>query len=163
MLEHGRWPLKTGFIMAKSNILRLLIVEDSEADTWLIVRELQRGGFRTEFERVETAGAMREALDSRKWDLIISDYSMPLFAGPAALALYREQGLDIPFISVSGVIGEETAVELMKAGAHDCVMKDNLQRLVPAVRRELRAAEERRVQRQAEAASAHLAAIVQSC
>jgi PAS domain S-box-containing protein len=148
--------------MAKSNILRLLIVEDSEADTYLIVRELQRGGFRPEFERVETAGAMREALQGHTWDLIISDYSMPLFGGPAALALYREQGLDIPFISVSGAIGEETAVEMMKAGAHDYVMKDNLRRLVPAVTRELRTTQERRVKRQAEEALAHLAAIVQS-
>jgi two-component system, cell cycle sensor histidine kinase and response regulator CckA len=149
--------------MDKSNILRLLIVEDSEADTYMIVRELQRGGFRPEFERVETAAAMREALQGRTWDLVISDYSMPLFGGPAALALYREKGLEIPFISVSGAIGEETAVEMMKAGAHDYVMKDNLTRLAPAVTREFRAAQERRVKRQAEEAMAHLAAIVQSC
>jgi PAS domain S-box-containing protein len=149
--------------MAEFNTLRLLIVEDSEADTYLIVRELQRGGFRPEFERVETAGAMREALETADWDLIISDYSMPMFGGPAALSLYGEKGLDIPFISVSGAIGEETAVEMMRAGAHDYVMKDNLKRLVPAVTRELRAARERRVKRQAEEAMAHLAAIVQSC
>jgi PAS domain S-box-containing protein len=146
-----------------SNILRLLMVEDSEADTWLIVRELQRAGFRLEFERVETAGAMREAIEAHPWDLIISDYAMPLFGGPAALALYTEKGLDIPFISVSGVMGEETAVEMMKAGAHDYVMKDRLARLAPAVTRELRAAQERRVKQQTEAARAHLAAIVQSC
>jgi len=146
-----------------SNVLRLLMVEDSEADTWLIVRELQRAGFRPEFERVETAGAMRDALEAHPWDLIISDYSMPLFGGPAALALYHEKGLDIPFISVSGVIGETTAVEMMKAGAHDYLMKDHLVRLAPAVTRELRAAQERRVNKQAEAARAHLAAIVQSC
>lgn len=146
-----------------SNSLRLLMVEDSEADTWLIVRELQRAGFRLEFERVETAGAMREALAAHPWDLIISDYTMPLFGGPAALALYHEKGLDIPFISVSGVMGEETAVEMMKAGAHDYVMKDRLARLAPVVTRELRAAQERRVKLQTEAARAHLAAIVQSC
>ena len=104
-----------------SNPLRVLIVEDSQDDTWLIVRNLQRAGFRPDFERVETMAAMREALETQSWDLIISDYSMPQFAGPAALALYRQKGLDIPFISVSGVIGEETAVEMMKAGAHDFV------------------------------------------
>jgi PAS domain S-box-containing protein len=124
-----------------SNTLRLLMVEDSEADTWLIVRELQRAGFRPEFERVETAAAMREALAAHPWDLIISDYAMPLFGG----------------------MGEETAVEMMKAGAHDYVMKDRLARLAPAVTRELRAAQERRVKQQTEAARAHLAAIVQSC
>jgi PAS domain S-box-containing protein len=146
-----------------SDPLRLLIVEDSKEDTWLIVRELQRGGFRADFERVETASDMRDALEKRPWDLIISDYSMPLFAGPAALALYKEMKLDIPFISVSGLMGEETAVEMMRAGAHDYVMKDNLARLGPAVVRELGAAQERRVRRQTEAAMAHMAAIVESC
>lgn len=146
-----------------ANSLRLLMVEDSEDDTWLIIRELQRGGFRPEFERVETAAAMREALEAHPWDLIISDYAMPLFGGQAALALYHEKGLDIPFISVSGKMGEETAVEMMKAGAHDYVLKDHLGRLVPAVVRELRVAQERRVRKQAEAAMAHLAAIVHSC
>ena len=146
-----------------SNPLRVLIVEDSQDDTWLIVRNLQRAGFRPDFERVETMAAMREALETQSWDLIISDYSMPQFAGPAALALYRQKGLDIPFISVSGVIGEETAVEMMKAGAHDYVMKGNLARLAPAVRRELQAAHERRARKEAESGMAHLASIVQSC
>jgi len=129
----------------------------------LIIRELQRGGFRPEFERVETASSMREALEAQPWDLVISDYSMPSFGGPAALAIYQKKANHIPFIIVSGVMGEETAVEMMRAGAHDYVLKDNLTRLVPAVVRELRAAQERRVRKQAEAAMAHLAAIVQSC
>src|SRR5690242_6450459 len=132
--------------------LRVLMVEDAEADTLLVARELRKGGFDLSYERVENPLTMASALDSSPWDLIISDYSMPEFGGPAALALAREKGLDIPFISVSGVLGEDLAVEMMKAGAHDYVMKSNLTRLVPAVIRELRAAEERRARRQHEAA-----------
>src|SRR5215468_6724098 len=104
--------------------LRVLIVEDSEDDALLIARELRRSGNEVVFERVETPNAMVAALDSQNWDLIISDYSMPQFGGPAALTLYRERGLDFPFISVSGAIGEDIAVEMMKAGAHDYVMKN---------------------------------------
>jgi len=143
--------------------LRVLIVEDSEDDTLLMVRELQRGGFDPVFERVQTPDSMTAALQARAWDLIISDYSMPQFGGGAALTLFKQQGLDIPFIAVSGVIGEDTAVEMMKAGADDYVMKSRLARLAPAVRRELRAAQERHVRKQAEAAMAHLASIVESC
>jgi PAS domain S-box-containing protein len=143
--------------------LRVLIVEDSVEDTFLIVRELQRGGFNVTFERVETASTMRAATDAQSWDLVISDYSMPSFSGTAALALYQQSRLDAPFIVVSGFIGEELAVEMLKAGAHDYVMKDNLARLVPAVQNELRAAQERRNQRQAEAVTEYLAAIVESC
>ncbi len=143
--------------------LRVLIVEDSEDDTLLMVRELQRGGFDPVFERVQTPASMTAALQAQAWDLIISDYSMPQFGGSAALSLFKQQGLDIPFIAVSGVIGEDTAVEMMKAGADDYVMKSRLARLAPAVRRELRAAQERRVRKQAEAAMAHLASIVESC
>ena len=143
--------------------LRVLIVEDSEDDTLLMVRELQRGGFDPVFERVQTPASMTAALQAQAWDLIISDYSMPQFGGSAALSLFKQQGLDIPFIAVSGVIGEDTAVEMMKAGADDYVMKSRLARLAPAVRRELRAAQERHVRKQAEAAMAHLASIVESC
>ncbi len=143
--------------------LRVLIVEDSEDDTLLMVRELQRGGFDPVFERVQTPDSMTAALQAQAWDLIISDYSMPQFGGSAALSLFKQQGLDIPFIAVSGVIGEDTAVEMMKAGADDYVMKSRLARLAPAVRRELRAAQERHVRKQAEAAMAHLASIVESC
>jgi PAS domain S-box-containing protein len=146
-----------------SDPLRVLIIEDSEDDTWLIVRHLQRGGLNLDFHRVDTLDPMRQALAAQLWDIIISDYSLPGFGGRAALALYHQQGLDIPFIIVSGVIGEEAAVEMMKAGAHDYVIKNNLARLEPAVRRELLAAEERRVRKRAEAAQAHLAAIVESC
>lgn len=143
--------------------LRVLIVEDSVEDTFFIIRELQRGGFNVSFERVETAAAMQTALQAQPWDLIISDYSMPPFGGPAALSLYQRSELDVPFIVVSGAIGEELAVQMVKAGAHDYIMKDNLGRLVPAVRQELRAAQERRNRRQAEAVTAYLASIVESC
>jgi PAS domain S-box-containing protein len=115
------------------------------------------------FERVETPAAMQGALDGHEWDLIICDYAAPQLPGQAALAIYRQKGLDIPFISISGAIGEETVAEMMKAGAHDYVMKNHLARLVPAVKRELRAARERRDRRQAEAISTYLASIVQSC
>ena len=143
--------------------LRVLIVEDSVDDTLLIAAELQRGGLDPVFERAETAASLQAALDVREWDLIICDYSMPQLTGPLALAIFCQKGLDIPFISVSGTVGEETMAEMMKAGAHDYVMKSNLTRLVPAVKRELRAAQERRDRRRAEAISAYLASIVQSC
>jgi len=133
-----------------SKPLRVLIVEDSEDDTLLLVNELERGGYDTTFERVETAEAMTAALEKQEWDIIISDYRMPRFSGPAALALFKETGLDLPFIVVSGTVGEETAVATMKAGAHDYLMKDRLTRLVPAIERELYEAENRRYSKQAE-------------
>ena len=146
-----------------SEPLRVLIVEDSVDDTFFIVRELQRGGFVVEFERVETPSGMQRALESRPWDLVISDYSMPLFGGPAALALFQRMGLDIPFVLVSGAMGEDLAVEMLKAGADEYVMKDRLTRLVPAVRNELRAARERRLRRQTESTLAYMASLVKSC
>jgi two-component system, cell cycle sensor histidine kinase and response regulator CckA len=143
--------------------LRVLVVEDSVEDTLLFEAELRRGGLEPLVERVETAESLKAALDLRNSDVVICDYSMPELAGPAALALFRQSGLDIPFISVSGTVGEEKVAEMMKAGAHDYVMKSHLGRLVPAVKRELRAAQERRDRRRAEAISAYLASIVQSC
>jgi len=126
-----------------SKPLRVLIVEDSEDDMLLVVREIQRGGYTPTFERVETAKAMTAALEKQAWDVIISDYRLPHFSAPAALELFKETGLDLPFIVVSGTIGEETAVATMKAGAHDYLMKGNLKRLTPAIERELRDAEVR--------------------
>src|SRR5579862_2463336 len=149
--------------MAMPNPLSVLIVEDSVDDTFFIVRELQRGGYNVDFERVETATAMETALRSRDWDLVISDYSMPLFGGAAALGLYQQSGLDVPFILVSGTMGEDIAVEMVKAGAHHYVMKENLTKLVSAVDRELRSAQERRIRRQMEATQAYLASIVSCC
>ena len=125
-------------------LLRVLIVEDSEEDTLLIVRELKRGGFDPIHERVETAESMKAALSTKTWDLILADYAMPHFSGLEALKLSKENGLDLPFIIVSGSIGEDVAVEAMKSGAHDYLMKNNLTRLIPAIEQELREAEVRR-------------------
>jgi two-component system, cell cycle sensor histidine kinase and response regulator CckA len=115
--------------------LRVLIVEDSEADADFMLRALRTGGFAPAYERVDTAEAMRRALEHQPWDIVLSDYSLPAFDGPAALALLQAQRPDIPFIVVSGSVGEDTAVAVMKAGATDYIMKDRLQRLAPAVSR----------------------------
>ncbi len=130
--------------------LRVLIVEDSEDDAALLVRELRRGGYDPTLQRVDTAAAMSAALDRETWDIVISDYTMPRFSAPAALAVLQESGLDLPFIIVSGTIGEDPAVAAMKAGAHDYLMKGKLTRLVPAVERELREAEGRRERKRSE-------------
>lgn len=132
--------------------LRVLIVEDSEDDCLLIVRELKHGGYEPTFERVETAEAMSKALDKQTWDVIIADYVMPRFSGLNALRLLQGKGLDLPFILVSGTIGEDLAVDAMKSGAHDYIMKGNLKRLVPAIERELREAVIRHEQKKAEEA-----------
>ncbi|MEK7666833.1 MAG: EAL domain-containing protein, partial [Pseudomonadota bacterium] len=130
--------------------LRILIVEDSEADAELLLRELRRGGYAPECERVETPEGLDAALTRQSWDLIVSDYAMPRFNGLQALKLVQEMGLDIPFIIVSGSIGEDVAVAAMKAGAHDYLMKGNTARLLPAIARELREARMRQERRQAE-------------
>jgi PleD family two-component response regulator len=130
--------------------LRVLIIEDSENDALLLLRALSRGGFEPDFHRVYTPEAMSAALDARTWDVVISDYSMPNFSGLAALWVLKNSNLDIPFILVSGTIGEDIAVEAMKAGAHDYVMKGNLQRLTTAIEREMREAQVRRERKQAE-------------
>jgi len=131
--------------------LRVLIIEDSEDDTRRLVRELERDGYESTFKRVDTAEAMAAALDEQAWDLVIADYSMPSFSSPAALKLLKEKELDLPFIIVSGTIGEDRAVEAMKAGAHDFILKNNLKRLLPAIQRELREASGRRARLRAEA------------
>ena len=130
--------------------LAVLIVEDSESDAQLIVRMLRRAGYDVLSEQVETAEQMRAALEKQTWDIVISDYSLPQFDGHTALELLKEKQWDIPFIVVSGVIGEETAVAMMKAGAHDYLMKGNLARLAPAVMRELGQAELRRERKRTE-------------
>lgn len=128
--------------------LRALIIEDSEDDAELLIHQLQRGGYRLLVRRVDTREDMLEALQEQSWDIAFSDYTMPHFGTLEALALLHEHGLDIPFIMISGTVGEARAVEVMRAGAHDYIMKDNLSRLIPAVERELREAQSRR-QRQA--------------
>lgn len=130
--------------------LRVLVVEDSEDDAFLIVRTLQRAGYAVTHQRVETATTMTAALTEQSWDVVIADYSLPQFSALAALTLLQQHQLDLPFIIVSGSIGEETAVTIMKAGAHDYVMKGNFTRLVPIVERELREAQERQQRRWAE-------------
>jgi PAS domain S-box-containing protein len=131
--------------------LHCLIVEDSEDDALLAVRQLRSGGYDVAWERVETAEALRGALGRQPWDVILADYKMPHFSGLAALELLRATDLDVPFILVSGTVGEDLAVAAMKAGANDYLMKGNLTRLVPAVERELREAELRGQQRALEA------------
>ncbi len=130
--------------------LRVLIVEDSADDAELLLRELRRGGYEPTAERVETAQVMSTALARQPWDAILADYSLPQFSGFAALKLVQEKSLDIPFIIVSGTIGEGTAVAAMRAGAHDYLMKGNLVRLTAAVERELREAAMRREHRRME-------------
>ena len=127
-----------------SKPLRVLIVEDSENDALLLVRRLERSDFELAWKRVETVEGLRTALVDQTWDIAFSDHSMPRFRGRDALAIVKEQGLDIPFVILSGAISEEEAVAAMQAGAVDYVRKDNLARLIPVVERELRSAQERR-------------------
>ena len=133
-----------------SEPLNVLIIEDSEDDALLMLRELRQGNFTLVWERVETAESLRAFLTIHPWDVIISDYRLPGFDAPAALEIVKQSKLDIPFIVVSGAIGERSAVDMMKAGAHDYLMKDNLTRLSEAVRREVRDAQIRAERKQAE-------------
>jgi signal transduction histidine kinase len=123
--------------------LRLLLVEDSEDDAVLLLRELRRSGYDVSHTRVETREELEPALARGAWDVVIADYALPHFDGLSAFAMVRQRGLDVPFLIVSGKIGEDVAVAAMKAGVHDFVLKDKLGRLGPAVARELREAEVR--------------------
>ncbi len=127
--------------------LRAIIVEDSEDDLLLLLRALNKGGFEVAYTRVETRKDLQSALGDEKWQMVISDHAMPCFSAPEALEVLKESGRDLPFLIVSGTIGEEIAVDAMKSGAHDYIMKDNLARLAPAVNRELREAEMRETHR----------------
>ena len=129
--------------------LKVLLVEDSPDDAELVLAALRRGGFQAEAERVDTAAAMAGALGRQEWDLVLSDYRMPGFTGMDALRILKAAGLDIPFVLVTGAIGEEAAVAAMKGGAHGYVLKHHLASLGPAVERELRDGAARREQRQA--------------
>jgi two-component system cell cycle sensor histidine kinase/response regulator CckA len=130
--------------------LRLLLVEDSADDAELLLRELRRAGYDPTYTRVQMAAELKAALAAGSWDLVISDYILPRFSAPEALAIIQHSRLDLPFIIVSGAIGEETAVAAMLAGARDYIMKDKLGRLGPAIVRELREAEMRREREQLE-------------
>ncbi len=120
------------------------MVEDSADDAELILDVLRKDGFDVESVRVETAAAMQDAIDDGNWDVILSDYNLPSFSAAEALAMSKDRKLDLPFIIVSGCIGEEAAVALMRAGAHDFVMKESVARLVPAVHRGLLETETRK-------------------
>ena len=128
--------------------LRVLFVEDSEDDVRLIVRQLERAGYRVESHQVETPDRFDTAIENAQWDVVISDHSMPHFSSADALASIKAHGLDCPFIIVSGTIGEDAAVDAMRAGAHDYVLKNNLARLAPAIERERSDAELRRQARE---------------
>jgi two-component system cell cycle sensor histidine kinase/response regulator CckA len=132
--------------------LRVLNIEDSKRDVELLRRHLSRSGYEITLERVETPASMKAALEAREWDVILCDYSMPHFSALRALALLKETELDIPFIIISGTIGEAIAVEAMRAGANDYLMKDNLARLAPAIERERHDAGDRRARQRAEQA-----------
>ncbi len=129
------------------NPLRVLIVEDSEDDTFLTLRELQSNGYAVTYDRVDTEEKMAAALTSAEWDVILSDYSMPNFSALAALKLAQTMKMDLPFIIISGTVGEDAAVAAMKLGAHDFFPKSKLTRLVPAIEREMQEAEQRRAHR----------------
>src|ERR1043165_8086889 len=130
--------------------LRTLLVEDSERDAARLALELRRGGYAPEVTRVETLPRLREELARGGFDLVISDYLLPTFNASQALSLFREQNVDVPFIVVSGAVGEDIAVEVMKSGAHDYVLKDRMVRLVPAIERELAEARQRSERRKVE-------------
>lgn len=139
--------------MQEKACLRVLIIEDSEDDLLLLLRELRKGRFHIESSCVASAQDLERQLKEPDWDVILSDYNLPGFGALPALALLKAHGLDIPFIIVSGAVGEETAVAAMRAGAHDYVMKGNLARLMPAIERELREAASRQARREAERAA----------
>jgi two-component system, cell cycle sensor histidine kinase and response regulator CckA len=129
--------------------LRVLFIEDSEDDATLQVRLLRQAGYEVAYTRVQSADELKIALQ-HPWDIVISDYSMPHFSGTEALKVVREKGIDVPFIFVSGTIGEDAAVAALKIGAQDYLMKTNLGRLIPSVQRELRESEERKQRKRLE-------------
>src|ERR1035437_10043087 len=130
--------------------LHILIIEDSESDAALIIRFLKKADYNIKYEVVDSAPTMEAALERNRWDFVISDFTLPQFNALSALSILQATKIDIPFIVVSGTVGEETAVEIMKAGAHDYIMKENLSRLVPVLNRELLDAGIRREHHQAE-------------
>jgi CheY-like chemotaxis protein len=136
--------------MTAPAVLRVLMAEDSPTDAKLVIQELRATGRAVDFERIETPEAMRIALETGTWDVILSDWSMPKFSAMGALEVLKKSGLDLPFIIVSGTIGEESAADAMRAGAHDYVLKDKLARLAPAIERELRECRDRAAHRESE-------------
>jgi DNA-binding NtrC family response regulator len=149
-------------IAPTSTALRMLLVEDDAADAELLLQHFRHGGYEVSCSRVDTAEGMQSALVQGPWDVVIADYSLPGFGALPALSILQSSGQDLPFIIVSGVVGEETAVAAMKAGAHDFVLKSRLERLVPALERELKDAEARREHRRVDAERQRLIVELQS-
>jgi PAS domain S-box-containing protein len=145
-------PSNLKFKTSNPQSLRVLMVEDSEDDVLLIISELKKGGYNPVYERVETAAAMKKDFKEKQWDIILCAYKLPKFNAPSAITLLKETNIDIPIIIVSGTIGEETALECMRLGAHDYIMKNNLSRLCPVIARELEEADSRTKRKQAEEA-----------
>ena len=141
----------------KRPLLRTLLIEDSDDDALLIVRELRKAGYAVEYRRVDTPRTLQDALEQASWDIAITDHNMPAFDSAAAIQQIHQGGEDIPIIVVSGSIGEDLAIAAMKSGAHDYIMKDNLLRLIPAIERELREAKNRHAHRDAQATIEHMA------
>lgn len=135
--------------MEDGKLLRILVIEDSDNDAHLLLRDIKRMGYQVESERVETTEQVRSALKTKSWDIVLCDYSLPHLDAPTALEILKSSNIDLPFIIVSGTIGEETAVNALKAGAHDFIIKGKFARLGPAIERELREAETRRERRRA--------------
>jgi len=133
-----------------SKHIRLLLIEDNEDDALLLERVIRKSGYDLELKRICTSEELVHALHDEQWDAVLCDYMMPNFSVRDAMDVIRENGLDLPFIIVSGTISDETAVEMMKAGAHDYLTKNNLSRLIPALDREISEAEQRRKRREAE-------------
>jgi DNA-binding NtrC family response regulator len=142
-------PLNTGH--TRRTALRVLVIEDSELDAEVNIAHLVRGGYEVEWEVVQTADAMQAALQRPPWDVILSDFTMPTFSAPAALDLLHATGQDVPFVIISGTIGEEAAVTALKAGAHDFFLKDRLSRLIPSIDRAIADVAARRERTRAEA------------
>jgi signal transduction histidine kinase len=133
-----------------SDRLRLLLVEDNEDDAVLLERMIRKSGYELDLKIVCSASELDQALEDREWDAVLCDYMMPNFSVRDAMDIIKQNGLDLPFIIVSGTISDETAVQMMKAGAHDYLTKNNLSRLIPALNREISEAEQRKKRREAE-------------
>jgi len=142
--------------------LRVLLVEDSPDDALLLIEELRTGGYAPDYLRVDTADSMRQALATSDWQLVLADFRMPHFSGPEALRIIKESGKDIPFIVVSGTVTDQQAIDMMRDGASDFILKQNMGRLVSAIQRELREAESRHKRRDAEFALARERAFLSS-
>jgi len=138
--------------MAENRSLRILIIEDSDDDAQLVLREIHRLGYVVESQRIESPEELHHALAAKTWDLILCDYSLPHMDAPQALEIVKSTGLELPFIIISGTIGEDSAVSALKAGAHDFIIKGKYARFGPAIERELGEAQVRRERKQAEIA-----------